>query len=213
MLQVKQFVFNHFQTNCYLLWDDLSKVSAVIDPCAETESESAKLDLFITQNSLNLSYILLTHAHIDHIVGIEHIADKYQVPVVTHADSRYMLDRANAYADLMGFAAPSFSHVRLQTVSGGDTIQLGNELVECRYVPGHCIGSLCFVTFNPKLLFSGDALFHGSIGRTDLPGGDHDTLISKIHSELLTLDDSYMLLPGHGDCSSIDEEKSWNPFL
>lgn len=213
MLSVKQFAFNHFSTNCYLLWEQESKECFIIDPTAEYSGEEQCLSLFITKNALSVKRILLTHAHIDHIAGLKWACEKYALPVTTHIDSKKMIDRSAAYADMMGFAANDFSAIEYDFINGGDKLSIGADSVECRYVPGHCIGSLCFVTDNPKMVFTGDALFRGSIGRTDLPGGDHDLLMEKLRYEILSLDDDTVVLPGHGECSSIGDEKNWNPFL
>lgn len=213
MLSVKQFSFNHFQTNCYVLWDEATKECFIIDPTPETSGEEQRLALFIDQNGLKVTRILLTHAHIDHIAGLKWACDRFGLPVSTHPDSNKMIRQSSAYADIMGFAANDLSGLEYDYVNGGDKLSLGNETIECRYVPGHCIGSLCFVTSNPQMVFTGDALFRGSIGRTDLPGGNHDLLMDKIRTELLTLDDDTVVLPGHGECSSIGDEKNWNPFL
>lgn len=212
-MKVQQFSFNHFQTNCYLLWDEASNDCSVIDPTPETHSEEQRLALFISQNSLTVKRILLTHAHIDHIAGLKWACERFELPVTTHPDSNKLIRQSAAYAEIMGFAANDLSGIEYDYVGGGDKLALGTETIECRYVPGHCPGSICYVTQNPKMVFCGDALFRGSIGRTDLPGGDHDLLMDKIRTELLTLDNDTVVLPGHGECSSIGDEKKWNPFL
>jgi len=213
MLSVKQFSFNHFQTNCYVLWDEDTKECFIIDPTAETSGEKQRLALFIDQNGLKVIRILLTHAHIDHIAGLKWACEKYLLPVTTHADSIKLIRQSAAYADIMGFAANDFGGLEYNYVNGGDKLTIGAESVECRHVPGHCPGSICYVTDNPQMVFTGDNLFRGSIGRTDLPGGDHNLLMDKIRTELLPLHDDTIVLPGHGDCSTIGDEKSWNPFL
>lgn len=213
MLKVKQFVFNHFQTNCYLLWNDSTKECFIIDPSMDTQDEEKKMALFVQQHCLDVTHILLTHAHIDHITGLKWACERFGLPVTTHPDSAQMIGHAAAYAKIIGFGASDFSNLQYNYINGGDSLKIGTDTLQCRHVPGHCIGSLCFVAENPKMVFTGDALFHGSIGRTDLPGGDHTLLIDKIRSELLTLCDDYAVLPGHGDCSSIGDEKNYNPFL
>lgn len=213
MLSVKQFSFNHFQTNCYVLWDEDTKECFIIDPTPETSGEEHRLALFIDQNGLKVTRILLTHAHIDHIAGLKWACEKYHLPVTTHSDSNKLIRQSAAYADIMGFAAKDLSGLEYNYVNGGDKLTIGTESVECRYVPGHCPGSICYVTVSPQMVFTGDALFRGSIGRTDLPGGDHDLLMDKIRTELLPLHDDTVVLPGHGDCSTIGDEKNWNPFL
>ena len=213
MLSVKQFSFNHFQTNCYVLWDEDSKECFIIDPTPETPAERQRLALFVAQGALSVKRVLLTHAHIDHIAGLKWACERYSRPVTTHTDSLKLVRQSAAYAEMMGFAADDFSTLEYEYVAAGDKMPLGTGQVECRYVPGHCPGSLCYVTNNPKMVFSGDALFRGSIGRTDLPGGNHDLLTEKIRTELLTLDGDTVVLPGHGECTSIEDEKNWNPFL
>ena len=213
MLSVKQFVFNHFQTNCYVLWDEKTHECAIIDPCMVSPDEERRLSLFVTEKGLKVVKLLLTHAHVDHVAGLRWACTTYDLPVVTHRDSQRMLRQAEAYDEMMGFNVGSLADIRLEFADGGDEIRIGEEALRCRYVPGHCIGSLCFVAGNPEMVFTGDALFRGSIGRTDLPGGNHEQLIEKIRTELLTLDDSCIVLPGHGESSTIEEEKAWNPFL
>ena len=118
MLSVKQFAFNHFSTNCYLLWEEESKECFIIDPTAEYASEEQSLSLFIDQNGLKVTRILLTHAHIDHIAGLKWTYEKYHLPVTTHVDSKKMITKSAMYADLMGFAASDFSAIEYDFING-----------------------------------------------------------------------------------------------
>ena len=113
----------------------------------------------------------------------------------------------------MGFAVDNMGDLEVQTVEDGEILHVGDTEVECRYVPGHCPGSICFVLPQEKAVITGDALFHFSIGRTDLPGGDYPTLIEKLKTRILTLPDDYSVLPGHGIASQIGKERKYNSFL
>lgn len=213
MFQVKQFAFNHFQTNCYIVWDEASKQCAIVDPACETSSEEHLLDRFILSQQLTPTLLLLTHAHTDHICGLRYVATKYQLAVTTHRDSIALLRTAGGYGSVLGFDVDRMDDLDTHLVEDGDKLQLGNGEIECRYVPGHCPGSMAYVLHAEQMVITGDALFRMSIGRTDLPGGDLSLLLDKIHQRLLTLDGDFMVLPGHGDCSSIAEEVNMNPFL
>lgn len=208
-MQIKQFVFNHFQVNCYLLWDEATKECTIVDPGAEELAEDKALDDFIKQNGLTPVRILLTHPHIDHICGLQQACERYHLPVTMHEDGMKTLSQAELYGSIMNFRVNSMKDIQTEFINDGD--KLGE--IECRCVPGHCPGSMAFVLHEEKVVITGDALFRGSIGRTDLPGGDLDVLMKSLRTQLLTLDDTYMVLPGHGDSSSIGEELMYNPFL
>lgn len=212
MLKIKQFVFSHFQTNCYLIFDEESRQCAIVDPCAVASFEDAQLDQYITANNLQVKCILLTHAHVDHLAGLRHVCDTYHLPVHLHKDSIQPLQQAPAYAPSMGFDLADFGSFECVLIHEGTKLLLGSSEIECREVPGHLVGSMAFVLHAEKQVVTGDALFRGSIGRTDLPGGDFDQLMRSIRERLLVLDDDYLVLPGHGDFSNIGDERN-NPFL
>ncbi len=210
MKQIKQFVFNHFMENSYVVWDEVSKEASVIDPGAYGAYEVEELVQFIEKNGLDLKHVLLTHAHIDHVCGLRQVCEHFGLPVTLHADGVRLLGRTEVYGQVMRFDRVSdMSDLRTVPVSDGDRV----GPFECRYVPGHCPGSMAYVLHENRVVFTGDALFRGSIGRTDLPGGDYDQLVRSIRSKILTLDDLYEVLPGHGDVSSVGEEKMYNGFL
>lgn len=209
-MQIKQFVFNHFGENCFLVWDAQSREASVIDPGAYPSQEVDQLVRAVEDNGLTLVRVLLTHAHIDHVAGLYPVCQHFRLPVTMHRDGIKLLDQAPIYGSVMRFdEVRGMEGLEYAFVNGGDVV----GPFECRHVPGHCPGSLAFVLHQDRKVFTGDALFRGSIGRTDLPGGDYDLLIGSIRSQLLTLDDDYEVLPGHGDTSTVGEEKMSNGFL
>jgi glyoxylase-like metal-dependent hydrolase (beta-lactamase superfamily II) len=210
---IKQFTFNHFEVNCYLIVDEAARCCAIVDPACEASFEDAQLTQYIEQEQLTVTQILLTHAHVDHIAGLRQVCGQYGLPVTMHREGRKLLRQAEAYGTIMGFAVDNMGDLDVTEIDDGDTVRVGETEVECRYVPGHCPGSMCFVVPAEKAVITGDALFHFSIGRTDLPGGDYQLLISKLRERILTLPDDYRVLPGHGIASQIGKEKKYNSFL
>ena len=218
-MEVKRFVFNHFQTNCYVVWDKATRVCAVVDPCAEATYEDEQLAQFVKSNGLMVVRILLTHAHVDHIAGLRETCERYGLPVTLHRDGVRLLKQAEAYGSMMGFDVRAMDDLPCEFIEDDEVLSLCPEAeapgcqMECRYVPGHCPGSMAFVLHNEQMVMTGDALFKGSIGRTDLPGGDYRLLIEKLHSRIMVLPDEYQVLPGHDELSTIGEERRYNGFL
>ena len=210
---IKQFQFNHFEVNCYLIVDPTTRHCAIVDPASEASFEDVQLTQYIEQQGLTVTHILLTHAHVDHIAGLRQCCEHYHLPVSMHAEGRKLLQQAEAYGSIMGFAVDNMGDLEVVELNDNDVLKVGGIEVECRYVPGHCPGSLCFVLPGEKAVITGDALFHYSIGRTDLPGGDYHTLIEKLKTRILTLPDDYRVLPGHGIESLIGKERKYNSFL
>ena len=209
---IKQFTFNHFEVNTYVVVDEQTKQCVIVDPACEASFEDAQLSQYIEQEGLTVTHILLTHAHVDHIAGLRQCCEHYHLPVTMHAEGRHLLKQAAVYGELMGFAVDDMSDLEVQEINDGDCLnvsmleclsagatntqtikQSSNQAItiECRYVPGHCPGSMCFVLHDEQAVLTGDALFHFSIGRTDLPGGDYPTLIEKLKTRILTLPDDY----------------------
>ena len=210
---IKQFTFNHFEVNCYLIVDTATRRCAIVDPAPEASFEDAQLTQYIEHEGLTVTHILLTHAHVDHIAGLRQCCEHYHLPVSMHAEGRKLLRQAEAYGSVMGFAVDNMGDLEVVELNDDEVLHVGGIEVECRYVPGHCPGSLCFVVPSEKAVLTGDALFHYSIGRTDLPGGDYPTLIEKLKTRILTLPDDYRVLPGHGIESLIGKERKYNSFL
>ena len=210
---IKQFTFNHFEVNCYLIVDEATKQCAIVDPACEASFEDAQLTQYIEQEQLQVTQILLTHAHVDHIAGLRQVCEHYKLPVTMHTEGRKLLKQAEAYGSVMGFAVDNMDDIEVLEIEDNQVLKIGNTEMECRYVPGHCPGSMCYVLPQDKAVITGDALFHFSIGRTDLPGGDYPTLIEKLKTRILTLPDDYRVLPGHGIASQIGKERKYNSFL
>lgn len=210
---IKQFTFNHFEVNCYLIVDKATKQCAIVDPACEASFEDAQLTQYIEQEHLQVSHILLTHAHVDHIAGLRQVCMHYKLPVTMHAEGRKLLKQAEAYGSIMGFAVDNMGDLDVVEIEDNQLLHVGDTEIECRYVPGHCPGSICYVLPQEKAVITGDALFHFSIGRTDLPGGDYPTLIDHLKRRILTLPDEYKVLPGHGVASQIGKERKYNSFL
>ena len=210
---IKQFTFNHFEVNTYLIIDEGTKHCAIVDPACEASYEDEQLMRYIEENNLSVTHILLTHAHVDHIAGLRQVCRHYKLPVTMHAEGRKLLKQAEAYGSIMGFAVDNMGDLEVVEIEDDQILHIGDTEVECRYVPGHCPGSMCFVLPAEKAVLTGDALFHFSIGRTDLPGGDYPTLIEKLKTRILTLPDDYTVLPGHGIESLIGKERKYNSFF
>ncbi len=210
---IKQFTFNHFEVNTYVIVDEASKQCAIVDPAAEASFEDTQLTQYIETDGLQPVAILLTHAHVDHIVGLRQACEHYKLPVTMHPEGRKLLKQAEAYGSIMGFAVDNMGDLNVVEINDNDVLKVGEMVVECRYIPGHCPGSMCYVVASDKAVITGDALFHFSIGRTDLPGGDYPTLIDHLKRRVLTLSDDYRVLPGHGFASQIGKERKYNSFL
>ena len=193
--------------------DEATCQCAIVDPASEASFEDAQLTQYIADKHLVPTLVLLTHAHVDHIAGLRQVCEHYKLPVTMHAEGRKLLKQAEAYGSIMGFAVDNMGDLKVSTIEDGEVLKMGETEIECRYVPGHCPGSMCFVLPADNAVLTGDALFHFSIGRTDLPGGDYPTLISKLKERVLTLPDEYTVFPGHGIASRIDKEKKYNSFL
>ena len=216
-MKVKLFTFNHFQVNTFVLWEEPSGQCAIVDPAAQASYEDERLNDFIEGNGLKPVRILLTHAHVDHIAGLRQACERYKLPVTLHADGVKLLRQAAAYGAVMGFEIDAVDDLQSCFITDNEVLTIGDDgqsgQIECRYVPGHCPGSMAFVLHAEVMVLTGDALFRGSIGRTDLPGGDYNMLMNSLHSRIMTLPDDYQVLPGHGELSTIGEERLYNGFL
>ena len=216
---IKRFTFNHYEVNCYVVFDDRvpttgeKRQCAIVDPACEASFEDSQLLQYLDEQRLTPTMVLLTHAHVDHIAGLRQVCEHFKLPVTMHRDGRKLLRQAEAYGAIMGFAVDNMEDLDVVEIEDGEVLTVGGLDVECRYVPGHCPGSMCFVVAADRAVITGDALFHFSIGRTDLPGGDYATLIDKLKTRVMILPDDYTVLPGHGIESQIGKERKYNSFL
>lgn len=201
MLKVKTFTFNNYGESTYLVIDPDTLDAAIIDPGMITPAERAELDTFIADHKLRLTQIVNTHLHLDHCFGHNYVRTKYGA-------------KAAAYTADQFLTAQVPEKVVIDTpLADGDTITIGSDKLEVLHVPGHSPGSVALYSPTGGFVLTGDALFQGSIGRTDLPGGDMATLLKSIKSKLLTLPADTIVLPGHGPRTTIGTELRTNPFL
>ena len=214
MIHLEHFIFNPFQTNTYLVWDD-NGFCAVIDP-GYNDAERNKIVAFIQSKNLTPVCVMLTHGHFDHIYGLADFASTYNVPVYMDMKETYSFEYTNPYVcgnyGLELPILPSDSTVFIDA-KDGDIIKVGDLSFEVLQTPGHSVGGLCFLAKDEKTLFSGDTLFAGAIGRTDHPGGDYDQMMKGIWEKLMVLDGDIAVYPGHGPSSDIATERMTNPFL
>lgn len=211
MLNVVFFTFNPFDENTYIIANE-KKQCWIVDPGMYDDTEVAALKDYISSKQLQPQGIINTHAHIDHILGVQTLIDEYKIPFGIHKDEQMVLDRAEATAAMFGFEfknAPKQTHY----ISELEPLKLGDDTLKVFLTPGHSPGSISFYYEPGSWVISGDVLFSGSIGRTDLPGGNFDTLVSSIRTHLFTLPSETKVLSGHGPATEIGEEKKNNPFL
>jgi len=210
MIQIQTFTFNPFAENTYVVYDETGE-GVIIDPGCYEKPEKVALTHFIEVNNIKIKYLLNTHCHIDHVLGNDFVKAKYQVPFLIHQKEEPVLRSVKAYAPSYGFNL--YQEVLPDGyLAEGDTVSFGNINFEVLFLPGHAPGHIGFYHKDSHSLLSGDVLFEQSIGRTDLPGGDFHTLINSIHQKIFTLPDNVVVYPGHGDATTVGEEKISNPF-
>jgi len=195
-----------FAENCYLAIDDASGDCAVIDP----GEDAALICRTIAEAGVTPTAIWLTHAHIDHVLGVPRVKAETGAPVLLHPDDRPLYDAVPDQAEWFGLRAEPLPPPD-GPLTPGETIRVGDLAVQVVHAPGHSPGSVLLV--GPGFLFGGDVLFAGSIGRSDLPGGDAETLLASIEREILTLPDATIVYPGHGPETTVGRERRANPFL
>ena len=211
MINVHFFTFNGFQENTYIL-SDQTKECVIIDPGCYSNQEQQELTHYITSNELIPVKLLNTHGHIDHVLGNNFVASTYNIGLEMHEKDLPTLHATPAYGTTYGFNIdPSPEPSTL--LEEGDVVQFGNSELEVLFTPGHSAGHIVFVSHKDQFVINGDVLFRGSIGRTDLPGGDYNTLIESIKTKLMTLPENYVVYTGHGGSTTIGFEKNNNPFL
>ena len=211
MLKIKSFTFNPYQENTYLIFDD-SKEAVIIDPGNYEAYENESISKFIDENKLQLKKIILTHCHLDHCLGNKYLNEKYGAELLIPFDERDLYKNVENIATLFGF--PNYSHLdENKYLKEKDKIEFGDIKLDVLFLPGHSPGHLAFYFKNDNVCFSGDVLFYNSIGRTDLPGGDYDTLINSIKNKLFLLNPNTIIYPGHGQKTTLKNEMKDNPFL
>jgi hydroxyacylglutathione hydrolase len=205
---LEMLIVGPFQENCYIIGDEDSGVGAVVDP----GDEAARIALAVEQTNLEIGSIIVTHAHIDHVGAVAALVEEYTCPVLMHAESEPMLKQLPTQAMMMGLKFGKIPAVE-RHISDGDVLEVGELRLRSLYTPGHAPGHLAFYVEDQGLVLSGDALFAGSVGRVDLPGGSMEVLMRSIEEQLLTLPDETTVYPGHGPQTTIGNERTSNPFL
>ena len=213
MINATMMTVNPFGENLYILWDEVSHDAVVVDPGMMREEERKMVTDFIKGQELNVIHILLTHLHVDHVTSARWLADETGADVCGSAqDAQLGLELPNQLA---------YFHLNVECeelildrdLQDGDTLQLGDETIQVLHVPGHSPGGLAFYLPQSGLLISGDTIFNGSVGRTDLMGGDMAQLINSIRDKILPLPDETVIASGHGPTTTIADEKRCNPFI
>ncbi|MCK9640070.1 MAG: MBL fold metallo-hydrolase [Prolixibacteraceae bacterium] len=210
MINIKKFTFNPVGVNAYVLWDE-TKEAVIIDPACSNRSEEAALSRFVEEQGLRVVQLLNTHGHFDHLMGNSFAETKWGLKCRIHKGDLPMVSQAKQHAMFFGISMDNPAEA-VELVPG-EEIAFGHSVLRVIHVPGHSAGGVAYHCEADKLAVVGDILFEGSVGRTDLPGGNHALLISGIKEKLLTLPDETKVLPGHGNDTTIGRERRTNPFL
>jgi len=211
-MKVKSFTFNPFQENTYVIYDE-TKECIIIDPGCYNEKERTELRTFITSEGLKPVKLINTHCHIDHVLGNKFTSELWDLELFMHEEDLPLLENAGNISKIYGLedyeGSPSPKHFLTQ----GDILNFGESSFNILFTPGHAPGHICLYSQKNNLLIAGDVIFQRSIGRTDLPGGDHNTLINSISTKLFPLPNKTQVFCGHGPSTTIGYEKEYNPFL
>lgn len=211
MIQLDKLVFNSFQVNTYLLYDETGEC-IIVDPACYEKEEEVVLANYITTHKLKPVLHINTHCHIDHILGMPFVRNKFGIISRAHEKEQKLLNNGHIMGEVFGFHVDEFPALD-KHLADSEKITFGNSEIIALHVPGHSEGSLAFYAEKEAFVITGDALFEGSIGRTDLPGGNYDQLISSIKNKLFSLPGDTTVWPGHGASSSIQKEIETNPFF
>lgn len=211
MLQIQSFTFSPIQENTYLLFNEF-KQCVIIDPGCYFDAEKETLKEFIETNGLKPAMLLNTHCHLDHVFGNKFIAETYNLSLQLHEKEKSVLSFAPTSGLMYNMPFDNYAGAFVE-LKEGDNILLNKDELLVIEAPGHSPGSICFYCSKQNFIIGGDVLFKRSIGRTDLPGGNHQTLLNNIRQKLFTLPDDTIVYSGHGTATTIGEEKKENPFL
>ena len=212
MAVVKCFTFNMFAENTYIVYDD-TKDCIIIDPGCYDGNERKRLTHFIKQEGLNPVRLLNTHCHVDHVFGNRFVAETYNLELEAHQGEEQVLATFPMVSQMYGIPNIQQSPEIKRYLVPGEYVEFGNTKMKILFTPGHSPASVCFYIENEGHLIAGDVLFEGSIGRTDLPGGNYNTLMQSIFTELMPLPGNVKVYPGHGNATTIGRERKANPFI
>ncbi len=205
------FTFNDFQENTYVLYDE-TRECVIIDPGMNNDIERIQFSEFIIANQLIPKILFNTHCHIDHVLGNQFISDKYNIGLTSHQGEQMVLDFVPKVSDMYGIPFQGSPDIK-NFVEEGDFIKFGSQELRVLFTPGHSPASTSLYHKESAILIAGDVLFQKSIGRTDLPGGDHQTLLNSVRDKFFVLPDDTRVYPGHGPSTTIGIEKKTNPFF
>ena len=211
MISIQTFVFNSFSENTYILYDE-TKECVIVDPGCFDKNEQEEIIGFINNNNLIPKFIIITHGHIDHVLGITYLKNTLNIPIWLPKEEESTYNAVPSYASTYGFEGYAHSPADY-LISENEEVKFGNSTLNTVFVPGHSAGHAAFINIEENICIGGDILFNGSIGRVDLPGGDFDTLIANIKKKIFTLNESIVVYPGHGPTTTIKKEKETNPFF
>ena len=211
MIKVEKFEVNPLRENSFVLSDE-SGECVFVDPGFFYREERREIKEYIADNKLKPIKIINTHCHFDHIMGVEFIRNEYKIPLCAHADDAFWINKASEQGQMFGFDMKPVAPIDY-FLNEKETLTFGDSLLEIIHIPGHSPGHIVFYNNENNILIAGDVLFYGSIGRSDLPGGDHETLISNIKNKLFQLPGNTKVFCGHGPETTLGFEKSTNPFL
>jgi glyoxylase-like metal-dependent hydrolase (beta-lactamase superfamily II) len=211
MIRIKVFVFNPFQENTYVLHDETLEC-VIIDPGCHNSGEEQELARYIRDENLKPVALINTHPHIDHVLGNNFVYNTYKLRPLIHAAGEVFLKAIAEHGSMFGLEVeePVLPEKYLEE---GEIFSFGNAELEILYTPGHVDGSVCLANHENRFVITGDVLFNGSIGRTDLPTGDFDLLAQSITQKLYSLPDDFVAYPGHGPATTIGDEKFGNPYV
>lgn len=212
MLTVHQLTYNPFQENTFIVADQNGKC-VIIDPGCYTSEEKSNLKTFIENNHLTPVKLILTHSHLDHVFGTKYVANTFNLDLEIHPKDKETLLQFERTTSMYGIPNIDIPPSAITSLEEGVPVKIGEDELEVRFVPGHAPGHVVFYSKNENFVINGDCLFYGSIGRTDLPGGNHEQLLNSIRTQLFTLPDNCKVYCGHGSATTIGFEKSNNPFL
>lgn len=211
-MEVKLFVNNPWEENTIILYDRTGE-AAIIDCGCFLEEERKAVKTFLTEQGLKPVVLLNTHLHPDHIFGNEYVKKNYNLLTQAAEEDNFLIEHAVEYAAMLGITGIAQPPAVGKFLKDGDLVSFGESQLEVIAVPGHSPGGICFYSRPDKLLIAGDVLFAGSVGRSDLPGGNGRKLLEAIRTRLFVLEDEVKVIPGHGPATTIGEEKKYNPFF
>jgi glyoxylase-like metal-dependent hydrolase (beta-lactamase superfamily II) len=211
-MNVKSFTFNPFQENTYIVYDE-TKECLIIDPGCYTDAEGKELKAFIEEKELNPVKLINTHCHIDHVLGNKFASEQWDLELYMHKEDLPVLEKVGDIGKMYGLEDYQGSPYPKHFLAQGDTLTFGESSFEILFTPGHAPGHICLYSKENNLLIAGDVIFQRSIGRTDLPGGDHSALINSVITQLFPLPNETQVFCGHGPSTNLGYEKEHNPFL